>query len=312
MKIFKKLSLLVALLVPLLFTSCGGGSGNCGPSALAFGLVACSDGSKETLLEPTTNPLKNFNKKVFAGAYNSQPASIDDTLNSQRWVCGFRYSDDTDADHIESSLKAAGATITVSTPTKWCVDAGGLGWCFIQSDNLFVIDHLIRISNSPSNSSFIEMYMPGVIADHMTVVLQEPNLSSAFINTETRDPSRTAPSATCPIKVKLTPNAIDGQWSGYKANYDAANKVATSSNVSAKCINQSCVFSDALNSTIAFSEQNDTATKTLRWRTLDGAQLFSTATLSDDGQLLSVALCQRPVIPATIFKQCTFYSLGKK
>ena len=46
MKILKKLSLLVALLVPLLLTSCGGGSSSCGLSGLAFGLVACTDGGK--------------------------------------------------------------------------------------------------------------------------------------------------------------------------------------------------------------------------------------------------------------------------
>jgi hypothetical protein len=40
----KKLLPLFVLLISLLLTSCGGGSGNCGPSALVFGLVACNDG----------------------------------------------------------------------------------------------------------------------------------------------------------------------------------------------------------------------------------------------------------------------------
>ena len=61
MKIFKKISLLIALLVPLLLTSCGGNSSNCGPAAAALGLVFCKDDNNRNT--------KSLHLAKYAGVY---------------------------------------------------------------------------------------------------------------------------------------------------------------------------------------------------------------------------------------------------
>ena len=71
MQIFNKLSSLIALLIPMLLTSCGGGSGICGLSALSFGLVAgsaCSSGGGSSGGSAGA-------ETIFAGPANSQDAT---------------------------------------------------------------------------------------------------------------------------------------------------------------------------------------------------------------------------------------------
>ena len=71
MQIFNKLSSLIALLIPILLTSCGGGSGICGLSALSFGLVAgsaCSSGGGSSGGSAGA-------ETIFAGPANSQDAT---------------------------------------------------------------------------------------------------------------------------------------------------------------------------------------------------------------------------------------------
>ena len=74
MQIFNKLSSLIALLIPMLLTSCGGGSGICGLSALSFGLVAgsaCSSGGAG----PQPTPAVFSSVTTFAGPAYSQDAT---------------------------------------------------------------------------------------------------------------------------------------------------------------------------------------------------------------------------------------------
>ena len=79
MKILKKLSLLVALLVPLLFTSCGGGSSSCSAPAIFFGLVAANVCGNGSAVKSQPTPAVFATVTTFVGTSNSH-GSPDGTL----------------------------------------------------------------------------------------------------------------------------------------------------------------------------------------------------------------------------------------
>jgi hypothetical protein len=196
-------------------------------------------------------------------------------------------------------LTSIGGTVVSSTPTKWCGIASGETSCFIKSDKIFIID------SRTAQSTNVEIYMPGLVADRMTVVSYDSENSDVSIETNSRDSTRTD-SSNCPAMVSQTANAIDGNWSGYKATYDLNAKTAASISVSISCVNRVCTLSDAPAATVALSQLNNGT-----WTTSANAPKYAGASISDDRQLLSVFVCSSPLIESQALASCSFYTFKR-
>ena len=186
-----------------------------------------------------------------------------------------------------------------STPTKWCGTASGQTGCYIQADKIFVIDSRSGLTTD------VEIDMPGLVADRMTVVKYNSQYLAATMETRSRDATRTN-SLNCPTMVSQSANAIDGNWVGYKAMYDTSAKTAASTSVSITCTNLACTLTDAPTSTVALSQlYNGT------WSTSANAPKYAGASISDDRQLLSMFVCSAPLIESQALASCSFYTFKR-
>lgn len=272
----KTIKYTLALSALALLGACGGGGGGGGASSSVFDYILAN---------------------TFSG-YTEVGLRINDDTESSSSGCGVN-SPISDQSTVEANVASLGGTVITSTPTKWCGTASGQTGCYIQADKIFITD--LRTAQSTD----IEINMPGLVADRMTVVDYKSQNLAAAIQSRSRDSTRTD-ALNCPAMVTQPANAIDGNWSGYKATYDVNSKTAASVSTSISCVNRVCSLSDAPAATIALSQLNNGT-----WSTSANAPKYAGASISDDRQLLSVFVCNAPLIESQAFTGCGFYTFKR-
>lgn len=269
----------IAATATAFLTACGGGGAGGGGSSTAL--------------------FQYIQANTFSGyTYVGRGINDNDLTSSGTSGCGVVTSPIPDQATVEARVTSLGGSVITSTPTKWCGTASGQTGCFIQADKFFVIDNRTAQTD-------VEIDMPGLVADRMTVVKYNSQYLPALIQSTTRDSTRTSTS-NCPAMVSQPANAIDGNWSGYKATYDTNTKTAVSTTASVSCTNQACTLSDASTTSIALSQlYNGT------WSTSANAPKYAGASVTDDRQLLSMFVCSAPLIESQALASCSFYTFKR-
>jgi hypothetical protein len=350
MKIFKKLSLLVALLVPLLLTSCGGSS-SCSLSGLAFGLVACKDGGNggdQTLYEDQgigINPFQYFIKLIaLQGVENERVAEIHMTTrtDTENDTALGRFGYFTHNKIYEKNISELAkfvdsegwmAQMTVSQTTlvstknnkKWCFTENAARTrnlnaisCYLYGENYFISDIAAWYGDRPFHRQ-VTIYMTGLVPNQRTIIRQYPadiccsDVDGALISVSSKDPNLTQEPDWLDRTKPTThlATAINGQWIGFKGTYDIQNRTLNSVEVSMSCVNQRCAISDSPTTNIEFVQRLGTGGVGSTWRTSYIGSAIATAVMSDDKTLLSMTLCNTPV-GTDVFSRCSFYTFKNK
>ena len=260
-------------------------------------LTACGGGGDGGGGGTTSSVFQYIQANTFSGS-TTVGLQINDDTQSYSSGCGIS-SPIGDQATTEARLATLGGTILTSTPTKWCATASGETGCYIQADKVYVIDSRNGLTTD------IEIGMPGLVANRKTVVEYNSQNLDATIYTTTLDSTRTN-ALNCPAMATQSADAVDGNWSGYKATYDSNTKTAASVTASISCTNRVCTLSDAPTTTITLSQLNNGT-----WSTSANAPKYAGASISDDRQLLSVFVCSAPLIESQALASCGFYTFKR-
>ena len=202
-----------------------------------------------------------------------------------------------------------------------CAEFGNDKSCVSQFDKLLILD------DSNSNDREVEIYMTGLVENAFTMI---DFRSYAGYSLEIESHSKvTLPSniSSCPALATQSPtstndwrtttgvggirtqpsNAIDGNWTGYKASYSTSSWIGTTAPASLTCVNQSCTVSDSSNSVIELQQQYGGGA----WKTAVNAPKIAGAALSEDRRLLSLYLCNQPLIKSEMLNMCSFYTFKR-
>ena len=289
----KKLSF---LLFTVLLIGCGGGGGGSGSS---------SNGGA------TPDLFQSLSTNVFTGGYRSVSKVVADTGNTTITSCGYQGAF-YDRATIEAELLKQGGSVTISTSTEWCGTAAGETGCIKQFDKVFVIDSRSAQQNT------VDLYMTGLVANRMTVITFDSltyNFSNgkyeplAVVETSSRDASIPEGAAGCSNQIQPTQtnDAINGNWTGYKATYDPLTIKVSTAAATVSCVNQSCTTSDLPGVTVTLSDFRSGGT----WEAAAGAPRLAGATISADRQLLSMFVCNAPLDESKTFENCSFFTLKR-
>jgi hypothetical protein len=212
----------------------------------------------------------------------------------------------------EAEVLKQGGSVTSSSSTEWCGTAAGESICLKQIDKVFVID------SRTAQQNYVELYMTGLVTNRMTFIYFDShnyNFSNgqyeplAVVETSSRDTSIPEGAAGCSNQIQptQTKDAIDGNWTGYKATYDPLTINGSTAAATVSCLNQSCTISDIPGVTFTLSDFRSGGT----WKTAAGAQKLAGATISADRQLLSMFVCNAPLDESKTFENCSFFTLKR-
>jgi hypothetical protein len=318
----RKLAWLSSLFIAMLIASCGGSS-NCETSALLLGVItsASCKNSKDSNIEASAGDVFESFKANAIGGYTLVSNTIDDDTYGSGSGCGFQASESESYDKkaMESDVKLLNGSVTISTSTKWCAELDNYKVCLAQFDKLLILD---RITNEQRH---VEIYMTGLVEDAITYTDFTASYGSSI---ESRS-KVTLPSniSSCPDLATQSPtskddwsrgsrpsgfpnqpsNALDGNWTGYKASYSTSSEVGTTAPASLTCVNQSCTVSDPSNAVIELQQQSGGGA----WKTAVNAPKVAGAALSGDRRLLSLFLCNKPFLNSQMLDTCSFYTLKR-
>ena len=316
----RKLAWLGSLFSAMLIASCGGSS-NCEGSALLLGAIpsaSCQNSKDSNIVASSGNVFESF-KAAALGVFTLVKNTIDDNLNGSGSGCGFEGSESDlfDKTFLENTFKSVPDSTISSTSTQWCVELGGQKSCISQFDKLLITDSLNEDRN-------VEIYMTGLVENALThidigstygtiqsrlkVTLPSNNSSCPELATQSETSEnpwwRTSGPSSIPTQ---SANALDGNWTGYKASYNTSSWIGTTANASLTCVNQSCTVSDPSNSVIELQQQYGGGT----WKTAVNAPKIAGAALSGDRRLLSLFLCNKPFINSQMLDLCSFYTFKR-
>ena len=315
----RKLTWLGSLFIAMLIASCGGSS-NCESSALLLGAIpsASCQNSKDSNIKVSTNGVFDSFKANALGGYTLVSNTIDNNLSGSGSGCGFDGSESYDKEYFENEVKSVSGLVTTSTSTKWCAEFGNQKSCFRQFDKLLILDNL-------GINREVEIHITGLVENAYTHI----DFDSAFGSSIQSWSKVAVPSniSNCPglstqsVTSKINwstgqgpnsiptqpPNALDGNWSGYKATFNTSNEIGTTAVASLACVNQSCTVSDSSSSVIELQQQHGGGT----WKTAVNAPKIAGAALSGDRRLLSLFLCNQPLIKSEMLNMCSFYTLKR-
>ena len=315
----RKLAWLGSLFIAMLIASCGGSS-NCESSALLIGAIpsAPCQNSKDSNIKISTSDVFESFKANALGGYTLVSNTIDNNSSGSGSGCGFEGSESYDKEYFENKVKSVSGLVTTSTSTKWCAELGNEKSCFRQFDKLLILDNL-------GNNREVEIYITGLVENAYTHIdfdsafgskIQSrskvavpsnisncPDLSTQSVTSKNNWSNSQGPNST-PTQPS---NALDGNWSGYKATYNTSNEIGTTVTASLACVNQSCTVSDSSSSVFELQQQHGGGT----WKTAVNAPKIAGAALSGDRRLLSLFLCNQPLIKSQILDMCSFYTLKR-
>ena len=314
----RKLTWLGSLFIAMLITSCGGSS-NCESSALLLGAVpsASCQNSKDSNIKISTSDVFESFKANALGGYTLVSNAIDNNLSGSGSGCGFEGSEGYDKKFVENKVKSVSGLVTTSTSTKWCAEFDNKKICLRQFDKLLIWDDL--------GSSKVEIYMTGLVENAMTYIDFDSGYGSriqsrskvAVPSNISNCPDLATQSVTSKNNwfnelfiygIPIQPsNALDGNWSGYKATYNTSKEIGTTVTASLACVNQSCTVSDSSSSVFELQQQHGGGT----WKTAVNAPKIAGAALSGDRRLLSLFLCNQPLIKSEMLNMCSFYTLKR-
>ena len=314
----RKLTWLGGLFIAMLIASCGGSS-NCESSTLLLGAIpsAPCQNSKDSNIKISTSDVFESFKANALGGYTLVSNAIDNNLSGSGSGCGFEGSEGYDKKFFENKVKSVSGLVTTSTSTKWCAEFDNKKICLRQFDKLLIWDDL--------GSSTVEIYMTGLVENAMTYIYFDSGYDSriqsrskvAVPSNISNCPDLATQSVTSKNNwfnelflygIPIQPsNALDGHWSGYKATYNTSNEIGTTVTASLACVNQSCTVSDSSSSVIELQQQHGGGT----WKTAVNAPKIAGAALSGDRRLLSLFLCNQPLIKSEMLNMCSFYTLKR-
>jgi hypothetical protein len=289
----------------LILVSCGGGGGGGGGEASGGGAV-------------TPDLFQNLIANVFTGGDRNVARLVTDSGEDNTGGCGYTeaYSDRAT---LEAGLLRAGGSITSSSPTEFCGTVAGESSCIKQFDKAFVFD--MRYQSPQQNR--IELYMTGLVANRMTVIefdsrtynffngqyAPSTTLQARSLDTSIFEGAVLAGGASCSTQQQptQTKDAIDGNWTGYKATYSPITTNGATASATVSCVNQSCTTSDSAGVTFTLSDFNSVGS----WKTAAGAPKLAGGAISTDRQLLSMFVCSAPLDESKTFENCSFFTLKR-
>lgn len=322
--LLRKLTCLGSLFIAMLIASCGGSS-NCESSALLLGAIpsaSCQNSKDSNIVASAGDVFESFKANAIGG-YTLVGNTIDDNTYGSGSGCGFDGSENTqyDKEYIESLVKSVSGLVTTSTSTKWCAELGNDKTCLGQFGKLLILDIL-------GNNRDVRIFMTGLVENALTHI--EIGIDVGYTSSTIQSRSKvTLPSniPSCPQLATQSPtskdswfyssgpysiptqpsNALDGNWTGYKASYSTSSWIGTTAPASLTCVNQSCTVSDSSNSVIELQQQSGGGT----WKTAVNAPKIAGAALSEDRRLLSLFVCNKPFVNSQMLDLCSFYTFKR-
>jgi hypothetical protein len=274
--------------------------------------------SKDSNIEASAGDVFESFKANAIGGYTLVSNTIDDNTYGSGSGCGFDVSESYDKEYFENKVKSVSGLVTTSTSTKWCAELGNEKSCFRQFDKLLILDNL-------GSNREVEIYITGLVENAYTHIdfdsafgskIQSrskvavpsnisncPDLSTQSVTSKNNWSNSQGPNST-PTQPS---NALDGNWTGYKASYSTSSWIGTTNAASLTCVNQSCTVSDPSNSVIELQQQSGGGT----WKTAVNAPKIAGAALSEDRRLLSLFLCNKPFVNSQMLDMCSFYTFKR-
>lgn len=238
--------------------------------------------------------------ELFMGYRHVGVDVTDGTQNSSSVGCGYADPLPSSRSSFESLLINYGATITSSTTTAICASMSGESSCSRLIGGSYALQ-----AQGPSYSE-IELYLPQLIAGHMTSIEYSSSNGVANMSSVQSDLSYSSGGSCAQQSITQPASAIDGVWRGYKTRYFPSLGTGSTITASLNCSNQLCSVTDSQGDTasIQFSQQSSNGV----WKGPTGATTNARAVMSLDKQLLSLYVCPAPLVESSAIENCSFYT----
>jgi hypothetical protein len=254
---------------------------------------------------------QSLSANVFTGGHRDIGKRVTNSGGDMINSCGY-MEPFYDRATTEESLAKVGGYVTSSSSTEWCGTGAGESGCLKQFGRVFVFDSRYQ---SPQQTT-IDLYMTGLLANRMTVIKYDSHTYN-FSNGE-YEPTTIVESSSLDTSIlkgytncidqqpTQTKDAIDGNWTGYKATYSPITMNGATAAATVSCVNQSCTTFDSAGVTFTLPDFNSGT-----WKTADGAPKLAGAAISADRQLLSMFVCSAPLDESKTFENCSFFTLKR-